>query len=41
MIGFGQVPSALAEGRRAVAITIDDGLADAGTVDARRWPGTG
>jgi peptidoglycan/xylan/chitin deacetylase (PgdA/CDA1 family) len=32
VIGFSQVPSALAEGRRAVAITIDDGLADAGTV---------
>jgi peptidoglycan/xylan/chitin deacetylase (PgdA/CDA1 family) len=30
VIGFSQVPAALAEGRRAVAITIDDGLADAG-----------
>ena len=31
VIGFAQVPAALAEGRQAVAITIDDGLADAGT----------
>ncbi len=30
VIAFGDVPAALAEGRRAVAITIDDGLADAG-----------
>jgi peptidoglycan/xylan/chitin deacetylase (PgdA/CDA1 family) len=29
VIPFSQVPAALAEGRRAVAITIDDGLADA------------
>ena len=36
VIPFSQVPAALAEGRRAVAITIDDGLADAGPPRRRR-----
>jgi peptidoglycan/xylan/chitin deacetylase (PgdA/CDA1 family) len=35
VIGFSEVPAALAAGRRAVAITIDDGLAD---VADNAWP---